>query len=138
MSEVSVKQKAALWVAVVFLLGISLGGLLGYVVANQSHSASAAMTPGNDAARRARRVEQLTKELGLTPDQQNRLDKVLADTQARFKAIHDSTEPQIDAARKQARNEIRSFLTDEQKPKFEEHLRKLDEERKKREQREHH
>lgn len=138
MSEVSVKRKAALWVAVVFLLGISLGGLLGYVFANQNHSASAATAPASDAARRARKVDQLTDELGLTPDQQKRLDKVLADTQAKFKAIHDSTEPQIDAARKQARNEIRSFLTEEQKPKFEEHLRRLDEERKKREQQEHH
>ena len=137
MSDVSVKQKAALWVGIVFVLGMTLGGLLGYVFANQTHGASAAPAPVSDATRRAQKVEQLTKELNLTPDQQKQLDKVIADTQAKFKAIHDSTQPQIDDTRKQARNEIRSFLTDEQKPKFEEHLRRLDEERKKKAQGQH-
>lgn len=137
MNPMSVKQKAALWVGVVFLLGITLGGMLGYVFANQTHGASVATPPVSDAVRRAQKVDQLTKELGLTSDQQTRLDRVLADTQAKFKAIHDSTQPQIEAARKEARGEIRGFLTDQQKPKFEEHLRKLDEERKKREL-EHH
>ena len=137
MSEVTVKQKAALWVGVVFVLGVTLGGLLGYVFANQTHGASGTPAPVSDAARRAQKVEQLTKELDLTTGQQQQLDKVLADTQARFKAIHDSTQPQIEEARKQARNQIRSFLTDAQKPQFEEHLRKLDEERKKREAEQH-
>lgn len=137
MSEVTVKQKAALWVGVVFVLGVTLGGMLGYVLANQTHGASVAPAPVSDAARRAQKVDQLTKELGLTPDQQTKLDKILADTQAKFKAIHDSTQPQIEATRKEARGEIRGFLTDEQKPKFEEHLRKLDEERKKRELEQH-
>lgn len=132
MSEVTVKQKAAFWVGIVFLLGISLGGVMGYLFANKTHGDSTPVL--SDAARRAQKVEALTKELGLTAEQQKQLDNVLAETQAKFKTIHDSTQPQIEEARKQARAEIRAFLTDEQKPKFEEHLRKLDEERKKREQ----
>jgi len=123
------KQKAALWVGVVFVLGVSLGGVLGYLLA--SKTTGAATVTMSDAARRAQKVEALTNELGLTPDQQKQLDKVMADTQARFKAIHESTQPQIDETRKAARSQIRSFLTPEQLPKFEEHLRKLDEERKK-------
>lgn len=132
MSEVTAKQKAALWVGVVFLLGVSLGGVLGYVLASQTHGASVATS---DAARRAQKVEELTKELGLTLDQQKQLEAVIAETQVKYKAIHDSMQPQIDDTRKHARDEIRAFLTPDQKPKFEEHLRKLDEERKKRNQR---
>jgi esterase/lipase len=132
MSAATVKQKAALWVGVVFVLGVSLGGVLGYVLANKVAGASPAVL--TDAARRAQKVDALTKELGLSAEQQKQLDRVLAETQTKFKAIHDSTQPQIDETRKGARNEIRSFLTPEQLPKFEEHLRKLDEERKKKEQ----
>ena len=135
MNEATIKQKAALWVGAVFLLGVCLGGVLGYAFASRTQGASVSPTPISDAARRAQKVDQLTKELGLTPDQEKQLDKVIADTQAKFKAIHDSTQPQIEDARKQAREAIREFLTPEQKPKFEEHLRKLDEERRKRAQR---
>lgn len=131
MSEVTVKQKAALWVGVVFLLGVCLGGVLGYVFASQVRGDSASTSA---AARRAQKVEALTKELGLSPDQQTQLEGVIAEAQGKFRAIHESIQPQVDETRKNARNEIRAFLTPEQKPKFEEHLRKLDEERKKRAQ----
>jgi Spy/CpxP family protein refolding chaperone len=129
MSVVSVKQKAALWVGVVFVLGVILGGVLGYSFSGRTHGDM--RSPLSDSARRAQKVEQLTKELGLTPDQQKKLDEVLTEVQAKFKAIHEADQPEIEAARKVARDEIRALLTPEQLPKFEEHLRKLDAERKK-------
>jgi len=129
MSAVDVKQKAALWVGLVFVLGLVLGGVLGYSFAAKTDGD---MRPAlSDTARRAQKVEQLTKELGLTTDQQKKLDEVLTEVQGKFKAIHEADQPQIEAARKAARDEIRAFLTPDQVPKFEEHLRKLDEERKK-------
>src|SRR5262245_29716635 len=129
MSAATVKQKAALWVGIVFVLGASLGGVLGYMLASQTAGASNAQL--SDAARRVQKVETLTRELSLTPEQQKQLDTIIGNTQAQFKAIHDSTQPQIEETRKNARAQIRSFLTPEQLPKFEEHLRKMDEERKK-------
>ena len=51
MNEATAKQRAALWVAVVFLLGVSLGGVVGYIFAHRSVSANAPMTA---AERRAR------------------------------------------------------------------------------------
>jgi len=51
--------------------------------------------------------------------------------QAEYKAIHQSTDPQINEARQKGRERIREILTPEQKPKFEEFLIRLDEERKK-------
>jgi periplasmic protein CpxP/Spy len=132
MSEVSVKQKAALWVAVVFVLGVTLGGVFGYMFASKAQGDTRA--PMRDAARRAHKVEELTKELGLSPDQQQKLDAVLTEAHAKFAAIHEADQPQIEAVKKNARSEIRAFLTPEQLPKFEEHIQRLDEERNKKTQ----
>jgi Spy/CpxP family protein refolding chaperone len=128
MSEMSVNRKAALWVGVVFLLGAVLGGMLGYGFAH--HTAMAAPTQVTDTEKRARKVQRLTQELNLTPDQQKRLDVIITSVQAQYKAIRQSTEPQIDQARQKGREQIRAILTPEQKPQFEDFLKRLDEERK--------
>jgi len=78
----------------------------------------------------AQKVHRLTQELNLTAEQQKQLDVIIASVQAQYRAIHDSTDPQINEARQKGREQIRAILTPEQKPKFEEFLRHLDEERK--------
>ena len=128
MSAMSVSRKAVLLVGVVFLLGAGLGGMLGYVVARPT--ALAAPGQANDDSRRAQKVQRLTQELNLTAEQQKQLDGIIAGVQAQFKAIHQSTDPQLNQARQKGREQIRAILTPEQKPKFEEFLRHLDEERK--------
>jgi len=128
MSGMSVTRKAALWVGVVFLLGAALGGMIGYVFAH--HTALAAPAQMTDAAKRAQKVQHLTQELDLSADQAKQLDVIMASVQAQYKAIHQTTDPQIDEARQKGRDQIRAILTPEQKPKFEEFLRRLDEERK--------
>jgi len=128
MNGTSATRKAALWVGVVFLLGAALGGMLGYVFA---HRVIAAAPPQmTEAEKRAQKVQRLTQELNLSPDQQKQLDAIMTSVQAQYKAIHQSTDPQINEARLKGREQIRAILTPEQKPKFEEFLRRLDEERK--------
>src|SRR5260370_23454998 len=127
MNETSASRKAALWVGVIFLLGAALGGTLGYVL---SHRVSAAPALLTDTERRAQKVQRLTQELTLSPEQQKQLDAIMAGVQAEYKAIHQSTDPQIDQARQKSREQIRAILTPEQKPKFQDFLRRLDEERK--------
>ncbi|HET8923857.1 MAG TPA: hypothetical protein VFN26_12790 [Candidatus Acidoferrum sp.] len=127
MSELSASRKAALWVGVVFLLGAALGGMLGYVFAHRT--AMAAPAQMTDAEKRAQKVQRLTEELNLTAEQQRQLDAIIASMQREYKAIHQSTDPQIDQARQKGREQIRAILTPEQKPKFEDFLRRLDEER---------
>jgi Spy/CpxP family protein refolding chaperone len=127
MSETSAKQRAAFWVAIVFLLGASLGGVVGYSFAHRSVLANAPMTPEQ---RRAQRVEELTNTAGLTPDQKQQVEAILAQLHAEFKAVHQESDARIDQARQKGRSQIREILTAEQKPKFEEFLRKIDEERK--------
>jgi Spy/CpxP family protein refolding chaperone len=139
MSEASAKQKAALWVGTVFLLGAALGGVLGYLFAHRS--VSAANPPLSEPERRARRVADLTRELSLTPQQAQQLDAVLLQRHTDTKAIHDQadaqleqirhqTDAQLDQIREKGRAQVRAILTPEQMPKFEEFLKRMDEQRK--------
>jgi Spy/CpxP family protein refolding chaperone len=128
MSETAATRKAALWVGVVFLLGAALGGVLGYLFAHRP--VNAANPPLSEPERRARRVEELTKELTLTPQQAQQVDAILLQRHAETKAIHDQTDAQLDAVRQKGRAEVRAILTSEQLPKFEEFLKRMDEERK--------
>ena len=132
MNETSAKRKAALWVGAVFLLGAALGGVLGYVFAH--HSISAANQPMGEPERRARRVEQLTQELSLTPEQAKQLDAILLLRHTQSRTIHDQADAQVEEVRQMGRNDIRGILSPEQKPKLEEFLKRTDEERKRNEQ----
>ena len=129
MSDTTPRQKAAFWVGLVFLLGAALGGMLGYVFAHRSYAAGP--PPMSDQAKARQKVDHLTKELGLSSEQQAQLSVIFNDVQAQYSAIRKTTEPQIDVARQKGRERIRAILTPEQKPKFEAFLQKLDEERKK-------
>ena len=128
MTERAATRKAALWVGLVFLLGAALGGVLGYLFAHRP--VSAANPPLSEPERRANRVAEMTKQLSLTPQQAQQLDGILFHWHGETKAIHDQTDAQIEAIRQKGRNEVRAILTAEQKPKFEEFLKRLDEERK--------
>jgi len=128
MNETPARRKAAVWVAVIFLLGAALGGMIGYGYAHRSVAAANAPLP--EPARRAHRVEQMTQELGLTSDQAKQLDAILMQWHAEVKTIHEQSDTQIEQLRQEKRNQIRAILTSEQKPRFEEFLTKLDAERK--------
>jgi esterase/lipase len=128
MAEPNVRQKASLWLAVVFLLGAALGGVLGYAFAHRSYAAEPSVLSAE--ARRVQRREKLNQEVGLTPDQQKHVAAILDQAQGEYKSVHTVMDPQIEAVRQKTREKIREVLTDEQKPKFAEFLRKLDDERK--------
>src|SRR5262249_34657143 len=132
MSDMTAKRKAALWVGLVFLLGAALGGVLGYVFTYRSYASQPQQL--TDEAKRHQRVGQLTEQLHLSNAQAQQLDSVIAGMQSEFKSIRKQVDPQIDDARQRGRNQIRAILTPEQKPGFEEFLRQLDEERKKKAQ----
>jgi len=128
MNEMSASRKAALWVGVVFLLGAALGAVIGY--SYEHHLVSAASNPLPEPARRAHRVEQLTQLLNLTSAQSQQVDSILLRRHTEVKTIHDQTDAQIDQVRQKGRDQIRAILTPEQKPKFEDFLKDLDQKRK--------
>ncbi len=126
-------RRAYLLVLVVFVLGIALGALGTYLVGGRVWGARPQVQSRRD--KRARFVEQLTRDVSLTPEQHKQLETILADAGAKFQALHDQIAPQSEQVRQQTREKIRAILTPEQRPKFEEFLRRLDEERKKRNER---
>ena len=128
MSDTPATRKAALWVGVVFLLGAALGGVMGYLFAHRP--VNAANPPLSEPERRAQKVQQLTNELTLTPQQAQQLDAILLQRHTETKAIHEQTDAQLDAVRQKGRAQVRAILTPEQLPKFEEFLKRVDEERK--------
>ena len=128
MSETSATRKAAVWVGIVFLLGAAVGAMAGYGYSRWSVSAAHAPVP--EPVRRAQRVEQLTRELSLTNDQAKQVDSILMQRHAEVKAIHDQSDGELEKIRQKGREQIRAILTPGQKPKFEEFLKKLDQERK--------
>jgi len=134
MNETTAKRRAALWVAVVFVLGAALGGVLGYFYGHRN-VVIAGPPPLSEPERRARRLDQMTRELNLNDTQRRQFDALLLQTHNEFKAIHDRNaaqlEAEMDQARQKTREQFRAVLTPEQLPKFEELLKKIDEERKK-------
>jgi Spy/CpxP family protein refolding chaperone len=122
-------RKAVVLVILVFVLGIALGVVGTYLVTSRVEAARAggSRTHGNALAI-------FTKDLNLTTAQQQQIEVILRDVRAQYAAIHEKVDPEYEQARKQGRDRIRQVLTPEQKPKFEELLRRMDEERLKRQQ----
>ncbi|HTP67936.1 MAG TPA: hypothetical protein VMJ35_03460 [Dongiaceae bacterium] len=127
------KKKAGLWLAFVFVLGAAVGGVFGYSFAHHTHAdMRAAGTPQlSEPERRAKRVAEMTKELGLSADQSSKIDGILHTTHDEMKSVRDKCEGDVDVLRQHARDQIRLLLSDEQKPKFEAMAQRMDAERKK-------
>jgi Na+/phosphate symporter len=124
------RRAAGFWLAVVFVMGGAIGGVFGYTFAHKSYAATnpSAMS---EPERRAKRVDEMTKEIGLTSEQAQKVDAMILKAHTDIKQIHDKAEADIDAIRQNKRAEMRTFLTEEQKPKFEAFVQRMDAERKK-------
>jgi Spy/CpxP family protein refolding chaperone len=119
-------RKAALLVFVVFALGIALGSVATYTVTSRVLAAHAQPSLAHDPAGT---VAIFTRDLNLTPDQRKQLEAIFNDTRAKYAALHEKLDPEYEQVRQQGRDKIRQMLTPEQRPKLEELLRRIDEQR---------
>jgi len=125
------RLEAAVLFLVVFALGVTFG-TLGNRVWNQRVSGEPAAVNAKPAHGQV--MQDLMKTLApLTPEQQERIDAVIDDTRAQWQALEDSRE----AIRQQCRANIRATLTPEQQVKFDEFMKRLDEQRKKETEKQH-
>jgi flagellar biosynthesis chaperone FliJ len=115
-------REAILLVIVVFLLGIALGGAGTYVWEQKVWGAR--LEPNRNQL-----VQQMSREVGLTPEQQTQVHAIVEDVHGKLRTLNQQLDPQRDALRQQGRDRIRAVLTDQQRPKYEEFLRRLDEQR---------
>lgn len=118
-------REATVLVIVVFVLGVVLGSLGTHFWEVRAWGARLASGEHIDI------FEQLTQQIELTPDQQKQLTGIIDDTRAKWRVLYQPLEAQHEEIRQQGRDRIRAILTLEQRPKFEEFVRRLDEERKK-------
>ena len=121
------KSRAALYILLIFLCGTVTGALAMNVWIHRGPANRAVLADApRSASHKQRTVERFTRELSLTPDQVQKFNHVLDETHTAFQA-HQSG---IDVLREQGRDRIRELLTDEQKPKYEQMLARIDAHRK--------
>ena len=107
--------KAILATLVIFAAGMFAGGLVAKRVIGQKPPP----IPAPPVDMQQRFYGKLKKELALTADQTNRLDKIFVEGNARVKIIWDLMAPELQKERDEVFENIRAVLTPEQREKFE-------------------
>ena len=126
MENTKARREAALLVAVVFLLGATLGA-----VGNHLWGARVLGMKSTSDPARLHGMADLSKQLQLTPEQQKEVAGITDDVRNRWKALYTPLDAEREQMRLQGRQKIRAILTPEQQPKYDAYLQRLDEQRKK-------
>ncbi|MCX6571868.1 MAG: hypothetical protein NT006_10715 [Candidatus Aminicenantes bacterium] len=118
------KILAALLILVVFGLGVA-AGVLGerYIVHKRSGRASG-------ERQHPPSLESWAKDLGLTPEQKEKIREIFKKNEVRMKAYRTEAHGRLEGIRKMLKDEIDAVLTPEQKKKNEEMIRRFEERRK--------
>jgi hypothetical protein len=134
--KASSQTKARIIVVMVFLIGFAAGGLS----MNLYQRASGPETYG-DRERRTPQdhiMRRLKENLNLNTDQQQQVSTIIDETFARYAEIRREMdplmkqfEPRFNAVRQESRDRMRTVLTSDQLPKFEEMVREQDRRREK-------
>lgn len=117
-------RRALLYLIAIFVFGVVVGALGERLVERYAGWGSASWKE-----RRAKVVERFTRELALSPAQRDQLVRILDETGDQYRKLREQVQPQYDSIRQGARERIRGILTAEQRAKFEEIVKKIDQER---------
>ena len=130
MAAARARSEAAILVAVVFLLGVLLGGVGNHLWSERVWGMRAEATSPQPKHLDA----QLTQELQLTAGQQKQIHAIIEETQTRWRVLYAPLEEQRDRIREESHDQIREVLMPDQKPKFDAFMKRIDESRKKAEE----
>jgi hypothetical protein len=128
MRNTKARLEAAALFLVVFVLGVTFGAV-GSRIWNQRVSGERDLV--NTKPTRDEVMRDLTQRLQLTSEQQERIGAAIDETRAKWQALYAPLDGEHEAIRQQGRATIRATLTPEQQVKFDEFMRRLDEQRKK-------
>ncbi|GBC77072.1 hypothetical protein HRbin08_00541 [bacterium HR08] len=120
--------RARLTVLGVFALGVALGALAMEFYQQGVRGRSPTGPPRGESARE-RHLQYLIKELGLTPEQTEQVRRILDETRQEFLQLRNEMRPRFEDIRRRSRERLRAVLTPEQQAKFDELMRRMDEER---------
>ena len=112
--------KVILATIVIFAAGAFSGGLL---VKSLKPPAPSAKAPVPPVLSQQRFQEKLKRELQLTADQTNRIDKIFSESNARIKILWELVGPEMQKERHEVYESIRGILTSEQRQRFEQLLK---------------
>jgi Spy/CpxP family protein refolding chaperone len=119
--------KAKALVFVVFLLGIASGVLIANIYS--SRVSSAPVPP----QRAQRDINKFYDYLGLNQEQREQMHKIGEETRQKFQDLRKETHPRFEAIQEESRVKIRAVLNDEQRKKYDDFRKKMDEQRRNRE-----
>ncbi|HXX20834.1 MAG TPA: hypothetical protein VEJ46_15625 [Candidatus Acidoferrum sp.] len=128
MENTKARLEAAALFLVVFVLGVVFG-VVGSHVWNQRVSGE--LKKVNTTPTRDQVVQDLTDRLQLTPDQQKQVAATIDETRARWQALYAPLDAPREQIRQDGRAKIRAVLTPDQQVKFDDFLKRLDDQRKK-------
>lgn len=112
--------KVILATIVIFIAGAFAGGM---VVKSRTSVPPPPQPPVPPILAQQRFQQKLKRELQLTGDVTNRIDKIFAESNPRIKIIWDLLNPEMQKELKDVRDAIRAELTPEQREKFEQLLK---------------
>jgi len=125
--------KAKLLVFAVFFIGILTGVLIAnFYTTRVMTSSTDTATPPDRTQRAQRDINKFYDYLALDQNQREQMRKIGEDTRQEFQELRKETQPRFEAIRQQSRAKIRAVLNDEQRTKYDEFNRKIDERRRNR------
>lgn len=129
MATIKARREAGALFFVVFLLGMLLGGVGVHLWGERVWGGQPA--PVNTKPTRDQVIAECTRELQLTPDQQKQMIAIIDDTRSKWAALYAPLDPQKEQIRQEGRAHIRAILTPDQQLRFDDFMRRIDEQRKK-------
>ena len=106
---------------VIFAAGVVTGGLtVRFASPARTVTKPEPPWPLNIRGARGALLERMQRELYLSPEQRQRIDQVLRESQDRTRQLWESIAPQAHAEQKRVRERIREELNPEQRTKFDE------------------
>ncbi|PYS32462.1 MAG: hypothetical protein DMG14_34500 [Acidobacteria bacterium] len=124
--------KAKLLVFAIFFTGIASGILIANFYTTRVTGSPDASNPAGRAQRAQRDINKFYDYLGLDPKQREQVHKIGEETRREFQELRKETQPRFEAIQEQSRAKIRAVLNDEQRVKYDEFRRKMDERRRNR------
>ncbi|HET6962976.1 MAG TPA: hypothetical protein VFJ27_10785 [Terriglobia bacterium] len=119
------KLKAILTMSAVFALGAVIGASWGGILVSRN-AASAHLAPHKS---KPGIVEKYNGRLKLSPEQTQRLESILDETQQEFRHLHLAVKPRFEEIRQRMRSGIRQMLNEEQKREYEVMIREREEQK---------
>ncbi len=122
------------WTAILFaVLLFGCGVLCG--VLTQRYLSATVVNPKTAEDFRHRYVSEMKSDLKLTTDQVNRLEVILDETKAQYKAVRDESRPAMLKIKEEQVRRVKSILTPQQVPAYEKLIAEREEKYKEQEER---